>query len=109
MPKMSPEQRAALEQQLAEDDQAEDESDFEIEIWNGDGDGARLPFSKGKAYLARFGIEIEPPSAGGTDPSNGASASPQGDNSSRTSQRYFGRRSQSPPAPSNPPGAPAGS
>lgn len=94
MPKMTPEQRAELERQLQEDDAADDDDDFEIEIWNGDGDGARLPFRKGKTYLSRFGIDVgEPPAGNGGD-------NPPGDNGDGTNppattgraSRYFGRR-----------------
>lgn len=59
MARLTPEQRAALEKQLADDDAAE--NDFEVEIWNERGQGARVPFSKGRQWLAdAFGIDLAP-------------------------------------------------
>ena len=56
MPRLTPEQRAALEQQLADDDAAE--NDFEVSIRSGDHE-ARVPYSKGRAWLQEhFGIDL---------------------------------------------------
>lgn len=60
--KLTPEQREQMLAALAEDDASAD--DFEVEIWNERGQGARVPFSKGKSWLAEaFGIDLEPPKA----------------------------------------------
>ena len=59
MAKLTPEKRAELEAALAADD-ADDEDDFEIEIRDGD-KAARVPYSKGRAYLQKhFGIDLDP-------------------------------------------------
>lgn len=64
MARLTPEQRAELQKQL--DDDAASADDFEVELWNERGQGARVPFSKGKAWLAEaFGIDLDPPK---TDP-----------------------------------------
>jgi len=57
MARLTPEQRAELERQLKEDDEAED--DFEIEIGNASGEYARVPYRKGKGFLARFGLDAD--------------------------------------------------
>lgn len=57
MPKLTPEQRAALEKQLADDDASED--DFEVEIEDG-GKRARVPYGKAKKWLQEtFGIDLD--------------------------------------------------
>lgn len=38
-----------------------DAEDFSIEIWDETGAGAKVPFSQGKGWLARFGIGVETP------------------------------------------------
>lgn len=38
-----------------------DQDDFSIEIWDETGAGAKVPFSQGKGWLARFGIGVETP------------------------------------------------
>lgn len=58
MPKLTPERRAELEAELAADH--DDEDDFEIEIRDGD-KAARLPYSRGRAYVQKhFGIDLDP-------------------------------------------------
>lgn len=62
MARLSAEERAALQKQL--DDDAAAENDFDVEIWNEKGQGARVPFSKGRQWLAdAFGIDLDPPAA----------------------------------------------
>ena len=57
MPKLTPEQRADLERQLAEDDSAEDE--FEVEIED-NGKRARVPYGKARKWLQdTFGIDLD--------------------------------------------------
>jgi hypothetical protein len=59
MAKLTPEKRAELEALLAADDETGDD-DFEIEIRDGD-KAARVPYSKGRAYLQKhFGIDLDP-------------------------------------------------
>jgi len=57
MPRLSKDERAALEKQLKDDDDAAD--DFEVEIGSGDS-YARVPYSKGKSWLQQtFGIDLD--------------------------------------------------
>lgn len=71
-----------------------DPDDFEIEIENPEGHRVRLPYARGKSYLAEhFGIDIgEPPASGGqagVDNGNPDPESGNGAESGRPSQRYF--------------------
>ena len=73
MPRLTPEQRADLERQLREDDDAAD--DYEVEIGQGD-NYARVPYGKAKSWLGKtFGIDLdaEPKQDpdGGEDPKQG--------------------------------------
>jgi hypothetical protein len=68
VPKLSKEERAKLEAQLAEDDQAEDDA-FEVEIGS-EGNYARVPYAKAKTWLGKtFGIDLddEPKQGDGKD------------------------------------------
>jgi hypothetical protein len=69
MGKLTPEQAKALAdlQKLAD---APDEDDFDIEIWDGD-KGARVPYSKGRSWLAKIGFEIGDPPAADDDAVDG--------------------------------------
>lgn len=61
MGKLTPEQQAQLDelQKLSEAPDDEDE-DYEIEIYAPDGSGARVPYRKGKSWLAKtFGIDAD--------------------------------------------------
>jgi hypothetical protein len=91
---LSPEQKAQLEEltRLANEP---DEDDFDIEIWDETGAGAKVPYHKGKTWLQRFGIDLPLPDASGSDPK---SKSTKSDNSGSTDNaangdtaaRYFG-------------------
>jgi hypothetical protein len=87
MGKLTPEQANQLKDLQAQAD-APDEEDFDIEIWEGDR-GARVPYSKGKGFLAKLGIDIgDPPAADdGADKPAGKDAPPADDG-----VRRFGRR-----------------
>jgi hypothetical protein len=71
-----------------------DEDDFDIEIWDETGAGAKVPYHKGKTWLQRFGIDLPIPDATGDakpagKKSTGAADTgdaPTGD----TAVRYFG-------------------
>jgi hypothetical protein len=92
MGKLTPEQEKQLADLAALRDAPDDDSEFEIEIWNEKGQGARVPYGKGRSWLQEnFGIDLDPPPAdpgangdGGPDPESGAP--PQ-----RTSGKYFGK------------------
>jgi hypothetical protein len=89
MGKLTPEQAKQLAdlQKMAD---APDDDDFDIEIWEGD-KGARVPYSKGRSWLAStFKLDIgDPPAAddGAADKPAGKDAPPADDG-----VRRFGRR-----------------
>ena len=57
MGKLTDEEAKALKDLIAKQD-APDEDDFDIEIFDGD-KGARVPYSKGRSWLAQtFGIDV---------------------------------------------------
>jgi hypothetical protein len=81
--------------------------DFEIEIFSPEGHGARLPYSRGRAYLQQhFGIDLDESPTQTEPPANQPKGkkqnpadpnSPESENGDpvtplRTSQRYFGKR-----------------
>lgn len=70
MERLSPEQRAAIEQQLADDDAAQAAADeFDVDVWDDAGNGARMPFSKAAQWLSAKGFLPAPEPA---DPDDGA-------------------------------------
>jgi hypothetical protein len=88
MPKLTKEQRAELERQLAEDD-AEDADDDEYEVGFGDGSYIRGRHSRvSKAAAARgFKLEPDPEPA---DPADPKAPKPKGQQGGQV--RAFGRR-----------------
>lgn len=74
----------------------ESEDDYDVEIWDETGAGARVPYSKGKSFLARFGIDVEEPSEEESSPApKDKDRNPKPGNSPQrqgTPQRYFGKR-----------------
>lgn len=91
MPKMSPEQRAELERQLQEDDNAANEDDFEVEFWNEKGAGGRMPYHKARKYFQdNFGIDLDPPPSDPNAGGNTGNDPDPNDPSQRPSGRYFG-------------------
>lgn len=79
-------QLAALQKKASEPD-----DDFNIEIWDETGAGAKVPFSQGKKWLERFGIGVEPPAT--EDPKTDEGDKGKGD--SKVTQRYFGNKKAS--------------
>ncbi len=83
--------------------EAESEPESEVEIWDKEGNGARVPRSAAKGFLNKFGIDIDEPPAdddSGGDTKGGKSkpaAKPKTPNSSSASgqgpvTRYFAKR-----------------
>jgi hypothetical protein len=98
MAKLTAEERKLLDE-LSAKEAAEDEDDFEIEIYDtGKGKGARIPFSRGRAWLySELGIGEDPnPKA---DPKAGAKGDAgkgdEGDGAAAPRQGYFGRQQAS--------------
>jgi hypothetical protein len=89
MGKLTPEQQKQLDELAALRDAPDESSDFEIEIWSGDGNGARVPYSKGRTWLQKnFGIDLDPPADPQTDPN--APPDPEA-GKQRPSGKYFGK------------------
>ncbi len=68
-----------------------DEDDFHIEIWDETGAGAKVPYSKGKTWLQRFGIDLPvEPEADASKPAKPAKPAPA--DSTDGVLRHFGKR-----------------
>jgi hypothetical protein len=71
---LSADEQATLDALTAKASEPDDDSDFEIEIYNPAGNGARVPYSKGRSWLQReFGIDLDPDPAAATDSGSGSS------------------------------------
>lgn len=84
---LSDEEKATLEA-LTRKANEPDEDDFDIEIWDETGAGAKVPYRKGRTWLNRFGIdlpEVATPTEG--KPAKEPKAPPA---SGDTATRYFG-------------------
>jgi hypothetical protein len=95
MAKLSDEQQRQLDELTALQNQPdESDSEFEIEIWNDKGSGARIPYTKGSGWLEReFGITLDKPAdPNGGDPNAPDPNAPDPESTARprTSGKYFG-------------------
>jgi len=86
---LSKEEQATLDALTAKAAEVEAD-DFHIEIWDETGAGAKVPYSKGRGWLARFGIDVEPLPADEAKPSKPAAV--KDDKSPDTVLRHFGRK-----------------
>lgn len=73
----------------------EPDEDFDIEIWDDTGAGAKVPYSKGRTWLNRFGIDL-PTEAPESEPEPEGKPAPKarkqpGPQTSNVTQRYFGK------------------
>jgi hypothetical protein len=69
----------------------EPEEDFSIEIWDESGAGAKVPYSKGRSWLARFGIDVEAlPSPEAEEGTSGTKAKPAANSKDTVVTRHFG-------------------
>jgi hypothetical protein len=100
MPKMTPEQRAELEAQLAADDAADDDETYEVDWWeetpDGKRRGGRMPWAQGKKVFGSWLPDLfgdKPPAAAapGKTPSNPGAKPEEGDPPPAGTVR-FGRR-----------------
>jgi hypothetical protein len=87
---LSKEEQATLDALTAKASEVED--DFAIEIWDETGAGAKVPFSQGKTWLARFGIGVEPPAPDEGKPPKDKAAPKDKDGNPDTVLRHFGRK-----------------
>lgn len=69
-----------------------DADDFAIEIWDETGAGAKVPFSQGKTWLARFGIGVETPAPDEGKPDKGKPKPAAADAAPDGVLRHFGRK-----------------
>jgi hypothetical protein len=74
----------------------EPDEDFDIEIWDETGAGAKVPYSKGRSWLNKFGIDLptEPPETEPSEPSEPKAPKARkqpGPSTSNVTQRYFGK------------------
>jgi hypothetical protein len=91
---LTDEEKAQLEALQQKDAEPANDDDFDVEIWDETGAGAKVPFREGKKFLARFGIGIEEPLADSSKPDgkskagsgSAGQAKPEG-----TATRYFGK------------------
>ena len=60
------EQFLAAKQAKADEDAQQE--DYEVEVWNEKGQGARLRRSHAKPFLQSLGIDVDPPANGDTNP-----------------------------------------
>ncbi len=88
---LTDEERAQLEALTARANEPDNDDDFEIEIGDGEGNWAKVPYHKGKAWLRRFGIDLpETPESNETEtPKKTPGKAPTGEAGSHA-QRYFG-------------------
>jgi hypothetical protein len=63
---LTPEEKAQLDALTAKANTPDDD-DFDIEIWDEKGAGARVPYRKGKTWLQRFGIDLPEPATEETE------------------------------------------
>lgn len=82
---LSEDEKALLDKLTAKQAEKEDD-DFDIEIWNEKGAGARVPYRKGKGFLQQFGIDM--PEATADDKADG----PDSKDKPPPVQRYFGSK-----------------
>jgi hypothetical protein len=84
---LSDEEKATLEslQRKA----TEPDKDFDVEIWDDSGRGAKVPYSKGRSWLQKtFGIDLDPEPT--PDDKSG-----DGDKNVTHAQKYFGSKKAS--------------
>lgn len=91
---LSKEERAQLEALQAKEAEADDD-DFDVEIWDETGAGAKVPYRKGRTWLQRFGIDLDPAPEGDDKgdgkpaPKSGAT-SDKGESRPGPAKKYFG-------------------
>lgn len=79
-----------------------DEDEYDIEIWDETGAGAKVPYRKAKTWLQRFGIDMpEPPPEGTENPEGEGKPTPKAKKANASvrpvgvPQRFFGGKQAS--------------
>lgn len=86
-----------LEAKKASEAEANAADDYEVEVWDKEGRGARVRRSHAKPFLQSLGIDLDPPtddSGDDKDKDKGKKAPPKGPTttaSASVSRRYFGK------------------
>lgn len=77
-PRLTREQRQALLDQIAADDEAAaGEEDYDVQIWDDAGNGAQVRYSKARSWLQKtFGIDLDPDPAGDPEGDDDGKAKP---------------------------------
>lgn len=94
---LTEDERKQLEALQAKESEPDADDDFDIEIWDENGAGAKVPYSKGRKWLARFGIDVEEPSSEDAGTTNGDAGKPTKTKPATregTPQRYFGSKNK---------------
>lgn len=93
---LTDDEKATLAALQAKENEPDDDDMGEVEVWDKDGNGARLKHKHGKAWLIAHGFvpddtqpPEDPPESDPKDKPKGKSR--QSSPKPRTSQRYFGR------------------
>lgn len=89
---LSDEEKATLEALTAKANEPDDD-DFDVEIWDENGAGAKVPYRKAKKFLERFGIdppEVSETSEGETKPTKKSGAKVATDDNVTHAAKYFG-------------------
>jgi hypothetical protein len=92
---LTPEEQAQLDALTAKANATDNDDDFDVEIWDKEGNGARVPYRKGKTWLQKFGIDLPEPEGETEDPPKPASR-PKGkttqDGNVTHAAKYFGNK-----------------
>lgn len=69
---------------------AEDSEDYEVEVWDKDGRGARVRRSHAKPFLQSLGIDVDPPTSDGKGDKTGDD---KGGDKAKSDRKSTGRQS----------------
>lgn len=92
MGKLTAEEKRQLEELTRKANSDDDDDDFEVVITEGER-SVRIPYRKGRSWVSKhFGIDLETPETDDVTDNDATEDEPPADKP-RTSQRYFGRKS----------------
>lgn len=92
---LSPEEQAQLDALTTKANAADNDDDFDVEIWDKDGNGARVPYRKGKTWLQKFGIDLPEPTEDSEEskPATRPKGKTTQDGNVTHAAKYFGNKS----------------
>lgn len=93
---LTDDEKATLAALQAKENEPDDDDMEEVEVWDKDGNGARLKHKHGKAWLIAHGFVPDDTQSSEDPPESDPKDKPKGKtrqsaSKPRTSQRYFGR------------------